>query len=291
MNLIVKNYDFNYKYISRSIKICLCADFHFSHISNRNKYNMVLDNIKENKPDYICIAGDYIDCINMLDDSKLYLESINYIKELCKISKVIFTFGNHDITKINIKNKREYGINEKWIKEISLVKNVIYLNNSMYEENGIRFIGYSAPFNYYKKFNENGKLLIEDFNKVIPNIKDDKYNVLLCHSPIRIFSNKSFNNINDLKNIDIILSGHMHNALTPNFIDKIWKSNRGLVSPHKYLFPNNARGIKTKIIDGKKINLVITGGVTKVHEVAPKPLHFLDKLYNPEVVYINIDKS
>ena len=253
MKLIVKNYGFNYKHILRNIKICLCADFHFSHISDNNKFDIVLSNIKNNKPDYICIVGDYIDSVNMLEDKEIYNKSINYLKELSKITTIIYTFGNHDTCKINKNKKRSYYLNEKWIKEVSSIDNVIYLDNKVYECNNIRFIGYNAPFNYYKKFNEDSNLLIDDFNRIIPSIKDDKYNILLCHSPIRIFNNKSLNNINALKNINIILSGHMHNGLTPNFIDKIWKSNRGFVSPHKYLFPDNARGIKTKKINNKKL--------------------------------------
>lgn len=286
MKLIVKNYDINNKKVN-NIKICLVSDFHFSHISSIDKFNIVLENIKTNKPDYICIVGDYIDCTNMLEDEVIYDRSIKYLKSLSNISKVIFTLGNHDICRLNSK-KRIYDLNKNWIKDLTSIKNLVFLDNNTYEYNNIRFIGYSAPFKYYRKFNEDGNLLIEDFNRLIPNIKNDKYNILLFHSPIHIFKNKCLNSINELKNVDMILSGHMHNALTPNFIGKLWKSNRGLISPHRYLFPNYARGIKKKIINNHDIYLIISGGVTKVHEVAPKPLHFLDKLYNPEVNYINL---
>ena len=290
MNAIVKNYNISDIKIKKDIKLCLVSDFHFSNKLDDLRFNKVLENIKNNKPDYICISGDFIDSSNVLEDKKVYDKSINYLKSLAEISKVIFTLGNHDICKI--KNKKiTYYLNDNWIKDICKIKNVIFLNNDIYEDNFIRFIGYAAYFKYYKKFNEDEKLLIKDFNKKIPNIKDDKFNMLLSHSPVRILSYKSLNNINALKNVNVILSGHMHNGLTPNFIDKIWKSNRGLVSPHRYFFPNNARGIKRKEINNHDIFLIISGGVTKVHSLAPKMLHFLNGFYKPEVVYIKLGNN
>ena len=290
MKLIVKKYHLNNRKIKTNKKICLVSDFHISNIFNDKKIDMFLSEIKNKKIDYVCIVGDYIDCTNMLEDIKLYDKSIKYLEKISSISKTVFVLGNHDLYKIGKNKKRSYCLNEKWINDVSKVNNLIFLNNNIYEDDDIRFIGYTAPFKYYKKFNEDQDLLVKDFNKVMPNINDDKYNILLFHSPIRILSKKSIENINALKNINLILSGHMHNALTPNFIDKIWKSNIGLVSPHKYLFPNNARGIKKKSINNHDIYLIISGGITKVHEVAPKILHFLDKFYDPEVTYINIDK-
>ena len=289
MKLIIKNYEINNKKVN-NIKICLVSDFHLSHISMDSKFNMVLEDIRNKKPAYICIAGDYIDCTNMLCDKEVYNKSINYLKKLANISKVIITLGNHDVLKLDKMKRRKYYYADNWISEVKSIKNVIYLNSDIYEDNNIRFIGYEAGKGYYERFNENKKILVKDFNKKFKDINNDKYNVVLFHSPIHIFSKYCINNINIMKNIDMILSGHMHNALTPNFIDKLWKSNRGLVSPHKYLFPNNARGIKKKYINGHNIYLVISGGVTKIHEVAPKIFHFLDKLYGPEVTYIDLKK-
>ena len=68
MKLIIKNYEINNKKVN-NIKICLVSDFHLSHISMDSKFNMVLEDIRNKKPAYICIAGDYIDCTNMLCDN------------------------------------------------------------------------------------------------------------------------------------------------------------------------------------------------------------------------------
>ncbi len=291
MKLIVKEYNIYSKKILDNKKICLLADFHLSHISSDNKIKLVINDIREKSPDYICICGDYIDCTNMFEDKSIYDKSILYLKELSKISKVIFTLGNHDITKMLKRHKHKFDINKKWINDVSTIPNVIFLHNKIYQEKGIRFIGYVLPYKYYydKKW-ENESILIKSYNKYISAIDSYKFNILLCHSPMRIFNDNVFNNIPDLKKIDIILSGHMHNGMLFNYMDKIWKGNIGLVGPHKKLFPSTSRGIKTKFINGKEISLIVTGGVTKVQEVAPKIIRFADKLYNPEVSYINVKR-
>lgn len=292
MKLIVKEYDVCNKKISEEIKICLVADFHLSHISSDKKVKLVIDDINNKKPDYICICGDYIDCTNMLEDKHIYDKSILYLKRLSKISKVIITLGNHDMVRMLKKGKHKYDRNKGWLNEISKLKNVVFLDNEIYEEKNIRFIGYVAPYKYYYgKKHENEDVLICDYNKLNFNIRDDYFNILLCHSPIRILNNKLFNEIPSLEKVDIIMSGHMHNGMLFNYMDKIVKGNRGIIGPHKSLFPNNARGVKTKIIGNKEIKLIITGGITKIQEVAPKILHFLDKLYNPEISYINLKNN
>ena len=284
MKKIVKNYEISDNKILKDIKICLVTDFHLSHISNDKKFKLVLESIKKTKPDYICIVGDYIDSINVLEEKELYNKSINYLKQLASISNVIYTLGNHEVTKILGNKKREYYLNDKWISDINKIDNLIYLNNNIYEDGNIRFIGYVPPFKYYDKHNEDKNLLISDYNSKI-KIKNDKYNILLFHSPIHILNDSVISNIN------LILSGHMHNGLTPNFLDKIWKSNTGLVGPHNTFFPKTARGIKNKIINTKEVYMVISGGVTKVHEVSSKIFHFLDKFYMPEVDYITLRKG
>ena len=284
MRLIIKDYEVKSRKILKDIKICLVTDFHLSHISSDIKFNLVLENIKKVKPDYICLVGDYIDSINILEEKNLYSKSTDYLKKLASMSKVIYTFGNHDVTKIISKKKRDYYLDKKWINELKKINNLFYLNNDYYEDDNTRFIGYVPPFRYYDKYNEDKSLLIKDYKNKI-KVDDDKYNIILFHSPIHIL------NDNIIDNINLILSGHMHNGLTPNFIDKLWKSNTGLVGPHNTFFPKNARGIKKKIIDEKEVYMVISGGVTKVHEVSAKIFHFLDKFYMPEIDYITLKKG
>ena len=164
------------------------------------------------------------------------------------------------------------------------------LDNKKYSDGEIAFYGYTLPYDYYNNpngFEYEGEL-IRDFQANMPSIEEGTYNILLCHSPMRILNDDVINGIPSLKNTDIVLSGHMHNGMLFDFMDKMIKGHKGLIAPNKSLFPDNTRGIICKEVDGKKIYLVITGGVTKIQETAPRVLHFADKLYNPQMDYVRI---
>lgn len=95
-------------------------------------------------------------------------------------------------------------------------------------------------------------------------LEDSKIKILMIHSP-RLIVDKDI--LNYVKKFDIILCGHMHNGMMLPILDHLFRnSNKGIISPDRKLFPDNTRGIKEIEIDGKKIYLVITGGITKLGE-------------------------
>ena len=286
MGLIIKNYEITTNKINKDISICLLTDLHLGNNTKEQSLIDILENIKIKKPDYICISGDYIDCVNILDNKNIYKQAKEYLRQLAKITKVIYTLGNHDVVEKKNLRERIYGIPEKFIDDIKKINNVIILNNDKYIDKDIEFLGYVTDQKYYGKLSEKQNILIEDYPKKIGIIDNNKFNVLLFHSPINVFKDSTFSLMPELSQIDLILSGHMHNGLVPNWLDKIWKSDRGFISPLKTFFPRYARGIKKKTIKEKDIYLVVSGGVTKVHGLAPLALRFLNYFYTPEVDYI-----
>ena len=56
--------------------------------------------------------------------------------------------------------------------------------------------------------------LKDTFNKL--NVKRGKYNILLSHSPIDICNEEYLKD----SNIDLVLCGHMHGGVLPNFLRK-----------------------------------------------------------------------
>lgn len=77
----------------------------------------------------------------------------------------------------------------------------------------------------------------------------------------------------------MILSGHMHNGLVFNFLDKLIKNNYGFISPNRKLFPNNARGIiKHK---NNRFN-IISGGIIKF-QWCSRFFHYFDFIYPAEI--------
>jgi len=140
--------------------------------------------------------------------------------------------------------------------------------------NNINFMGITLPIEHYMNNKENK----EEFKKYIKNIKTNKnyYNILLCHSPINITRKDIINKID----IDLVLCGHMHGGIIPNFLRFIFKTN-GLISPHKILFPSNVYGL----INRNKKYIVITSGITvlsRSHSL------LFNNIFSSEIVEISI---
>lgn len=275
--------------INTTITIALFSDIHYNYNFKIERFEQIYNDLLENNIDYICIPGDIIDMTNIINDKRLLNELLYFFEDIEKIAPVIISLGNHDISKL-INNKWYQDYNFEIFEKLSKFKNIHILNNDIFETKEIRFIGYTLPFNYY--FNDTGIesecILIEDFIKKIPYIKNDKLNILLCHSPICIFNDNVLKSINSLKNVRLILTGHMHNGMIPGLIDEIFGGNKGIIYPNKKLFPKYARGITNTTINNNDISMIITGGITKVQESAPKKLQFLDNLYQSQINYIKI---
>ncbi len=235
-------------------KICLLADIHFNIKYNTKIFDRIIKNININKPDYICIVGDILDNSIVEEYDNMYL-LYNFINELSKISKVIITLGNHDITHIHNKKKYGYRYPSIFVKTIRNMDNVIFLDNEKYVDDNICFIGYNESYDLY--YNEEGleKESIKELNSLLDDLDDSKYNVLLSHNPLYVSKAYVYNNVNNYSKLNLILSGHTHNGLLPSFI----KTNTLLISPQKHFLIHTGRGYYRN----NKVDVVVTGGVIK----------------------------
>jgi hypothetical protein len=243
-------------------KIVLISDLHYNNKKDIERLNYILNEIENIKPNYICIPGDIINK-STIDDEELF---IYWLKELSKICKVIISIGNHEF--YIDKHNKIFGLNKEFLNKISNINNIYLLDNKNIIIDNINFIGITLPIEVYLNNNIN-------IDKYLNKIKIDKkyYNILLCHSPINICKN----NVLKDRNIDLVLCGHMHGGIIPNFLRFIFKT-RGLVSPNKTLFPKNAYGYLKK----NNTHIIITSG-TKV-----LPNNKLSIIFKPEIVTINL---
>lgn len=257
-------------------KIVLISDLHYYNKKDLIKLNKVLEKIKIINPDFICIPGDFIDEAKVYD-MDLFIE---YLKRLTKISKVIMSIGNHDVT-IHQNYKRGYHSNDVFFEQIKKIRNLYFLDNEVKEIDGVCFIGINLEFNYYYNSMTNKEDFMEYFNK-IKNIDSKKYNVLLCHSPVSVTEAEIVKKLNN--KINLVLCGHMHGGLTPIWLQKILK-DRVLINPSKNkLFVKNSYGYLRR----RNIKFVITSGITKLSHLSK--ISKLDKLFSPEIVTINLTK-
>ncbi|MCM1370748.1 MAG: metallophosphoesterase [Clostridium sp.] len=242
------------------LNIVHISDIHYHDNYNLKNLDKIVNSIDKLNPNYICITGDLIDTSDISDENidKFCI----FLTKLTNISKVIVVLGNHDVISI-IGKKRIYHVNEYFISKLYNIKNLYLLRNSKITFTNITFIGYEPSIDYYEI------MKINNFN--LPNLNKENFNILLTHIPDLVLNN----NIN-VENIDLILCGHTHGGLMPEFI----KGNMGLISPTKEFFPKNVRGIITL----KNTELIISSGITKLSKLSH--LSLFNGLYSSNIVNI-----
>lgn len=279
------------------INIKQVGDIHFNDAFSKEKIYELEKKIFSTKTDYIIFTGDIIDSCDVIKDKKLRKVLVNWFKELSEKTHIIIELGNHDISK-SYDNRKSWTseYEESFWEEISKIKNITFLpNDSFYKDSKIYVTGINPSLYYYenKKLNESKKEIIytlKNDNKYFSHLDSNKLNIFVSHSPIHMSDKEILTYISEF---DLILSGHMHNGLILPFMEKIFPKNRGIISPLKRVFPDNARGIKNIKYNDKTVKLVVTGGVTKFstsHGFVRK----LNKLYPSvieEIIYDTIDKS
>ena len=212
-----------------------------------------------------------------------WLDNLGNIND--RMVPVIAILGNHDLSdgrELSLKYKELF---KKYIKKLNKL-NIYFLNNTIYEDKYVRFVGFTIPGNfYYDKDSLNlEKKFFDDLDYNLFLGKKNKLNVAITHNPVNIVNDDITNR---LSNFDIVLAGHMHNGLILPVLDNFLKGNKGFIDPTKRFFPKISRN---SILVGKNKYLIISGGVTKLSK-ASRIFHYGNILYPMEITDININKK
>ena len=267
----------------KDTKLALISDIHFNDKFNRKIFTNIIKQIQKNKPNYITIAGDILDTSNTtnLDDLK------DFLITLTKISPTIVVIGNHD-EKAGSMHNWTHVKNEKLIKLLNSIENLHYLNDSTFTKDNITFYGFNLSYNYYEVERETYESFCEEIKDLKCHTNKKTYNITLIHTPMNIYQYLEENKDSNLNNSDLILSGHMHNGCLPHtiahFINKTFKSTRGLVSPRRHMFPKHAQG-RIYERDG-----YVYQGITKLSH-STKLFHYFDFLFQKKVQFIEIKQN
>lgn len=259
-------------------RIILLSDIHYNSKKEKKYLDKVLAELEKIEYDYLCISGDLLDRSRVNDEDLL----IEWIKNLAKKSKVIISIGNHELT--NDRKEHLYDFNEELYNKIRKIRKVYVLDNEVYTEGNIRFIGLTLPVDFYYKYRENKNYFMRFVNNKFKEPFKDKYNILLCHSPKSITDKETFDNVKLLKNVQLVLSGHMHAGITPYCMRRILRG-RGLIGPFKDLFPKDAYGH----IDNKNTDIIISSGITTASNC--NKFSFVDPLFMREITIIDLKKN
>ena len=259
-------------------RIILLSDIHYYNEREKKQLDRVLEELKKVKYDYLCIAGDLLDISIVQDDQPL----IDWLEALGKMSKVIISIGNHDLT--SDRKKFDYNFNEEFFKKIKKLKNIIVLDNEVFVAYNIRIIGLTLPVDYYYQYKENKNYFMRYVNNIFPKPFDDKYNILLCHTPVPFVDKAIVSKTRFLNNIELVLCGHMHGGVTPKCFRRILRG-RGLVGPFMDMFPKHSYGI---VANGKNKVIISSGITTAAHS---NLFSFVDSMFMKEITVIDLVKK
>jgi predicted MPP superfamily phosphohydrolase len=257
-------------------RIILLSDIHFYSVREKIYTDKITEELKKMEYDYLCIAGDLVDLSHIKEEGLL----IDWLKNLAELSMVIISIGNHEL----YKNRKtyEYTFNRELFDKIKKIRNIKVLDNETFIDSEIRFIGLSLPIDFYYRYKESKSYFMRYVNNNFQEPYNDKYNILLCHTPTPFTDKEIVQKTRLLSNVQLILCGHMHGAITPKCIRRIMKG-RGLIGPSKNLFPKHSYGL---IKNGVAQNIIISSGVTTASHV--NAFSFIDSLFIKEITIIDL---
>lgn len=224
-------------------RIVAISDLHYHQVYQKKRFSKLFDAIKKQNPDYICIPGDLIDTVDVLEEADM-TPLMDFFKNLATIAPTMLVLGNHDIEK-----KAQYCYPKKWVEELNQIPNLHLLEHERLTFQDLSFYGYSLSTRFYRSRKHLEQFLKESqFPK-----KESNYEVLLLHTPQHLLEDPYYERISQF---DLVLSGHTHNGLMPEWA----RGNSGIISPGKRFFPKMVRG---KMVRGST-TLIVSSGVMKL---------------------------
>ena len=267
---------------SDKLKLVFISDFHNKKFKNNND-DLILK-IKNLKPDYVILGGDFVDFSTF--QSKInnvkYIHTFDFINKLAKelnnnsnsenynFKGIFFGFGNHEL-RLKKRADSDYLINiYNELINILNINNIKILENNTYKlTNNITLSGLNLFEGYYNNFFEKKNMHEHISNdlleKSFSNINTSNFNIMLFHKPdyCEDFINYGF---------DLVLSGHNHGGLINfPFIGPLF-------SPDLKLFPKYNCGK----YNYKDKTIIVSSGIGE---------HFIKIRVNnlPEICVININ--
>ena len=204
-------------------KIVQLSDFHSQ--GYRNTTEDIINKVKDINPDIIVMTGDMVSW-DMEDIEEVKI----LIKSLAEVYPIYYIDGNHEHL-AEILRPGKYVAFIEFMKELGVttIKNdyiEIYKGDKSINLYGINLPLDGATGLYVNKF----QLEKNYVEKTLPEVDNDKFNILLAHTPTFIKQYSQWG-------ADLVLCGHMHGGIV-----RIPFTNIGLLSPERTIFPKYAAG-------------------------------------------------
>lgn len=285
MNKIKRHIDIvNMDNTKKDINIMHLSDIHFSINTKTSQLDEIKKMIYVNNPDYVMITGDLIDDSSIIKNKYKIKELVGFLCDISEFSLVIISLGNHDIL---------VNSDKSFFKKLNDFKNICVLDNDIYVDEYVYVAGFTLPSNYYYNIehDESVRVLseyLDEQRRILKKKSNGLVGVALIHSPICLTDSSI---LSKLSGFDLILSGHTHGGMIPDFMDKLFPKNIGIIAPNKKLLPDIARGRIDRFVKDKKITIIINSGITRLSRKSGKIFSLFNFIYNMSVNKIIITKK
>ena len=236
-----------------NVRLCFLSDLHEKQFGENNCD--LLEMIDKADPDLVLIGGDMAIVGNRHPEKKKTAVTYRFCSELVKKYPVFYGNGNHEQRLLN-------DVFRESLEKLG----VVYLSNETADwKYNISVTGLNLSYDQYKPVfpDEPDEAYIKTR---IGELNQDRYNILLAHSPLFI---KNY----AVTGADLVLSGHFHGG-TIQLPGEV-----GLMTPQYQFFNTNVVGER----HFKDTDMVISGGLG-THSVN---LRLNNK---PQVVVVDIKK-
>ncbi|MCR5686672.1 MAG: metallophosphoesterase [Lachnospiraceae bacterium] len=256
----ISEYDLTGKDIKAPVRFVMVSDLHDTDVTGDDNRKL-LDMISGCDPDFVILSGDMV--TSRCRKGHRFENAYSFLEGLSRRHRVYYGLGNHEQRWRHSPEKHPGRYAE--LCECIDLDGITLLSDSYIdiEDKNIRIYGFDVPMEYYargmrRQFPDG---LIEG---VFGKVADDRYNILLAHTPEHFREYVDFHP-------DLVLSGHLHGGVIG--IPGIG----GLISPQLKLFPKYASGKFEK----EGTTMIVSRGIGW-HSIPVR-------IFNPaEIVIINI---
>ena len=233
--------------ITKSKKILTYSDLHLGFKDRSNiKEVFTIPELSPNLYDYILIPGDIVHSGKILENPFMQEKVLDRLSQLTGNTRTFISLGNHDqYERFGFENWAEYCANSALSTYNQLPNTTILDINKKIVEDGIEFSAINNSVHYFLENREKKEFFEQEYNLRDPKMSFSKdcFSILLTHDPKSIYRLSKEKQESFVPNTDLVVSGHMHNGLTPNFMQNIMHG-KGILSPDYTFFPEIAYGVQ-----------------------------------------------
>lgn len=243
-NIFIKEYKIQSEKISENFsnyKIIQITDVH--SIRSEIQLEKIINKVKKQNPNLICVTGDLIDSDYYSNQNNLYMNNeinqieeltVKFMEELVKISDTYYIYGNHEMMLLDDPENNKFKIDLEKIG-VKILNNKTQVLEKDSEK--INLIGVQDPATLYKneKYSyvrgtnkDKVEVILNDLFLEIPEENKNNFTILLSHRP-------EYFELYDKYNIDLALTGHTHGGIVKlPMINGIYAHPQGWLPKYSY---------------------------------------------------------